>query len=291
MRKVCVALLLLAAGLARAAGISLVTPDWVAARVQDPAVRIIDVRQDFGGYITAHVPGAVYVYEGILRGPREGLPVQFLPPVGLAELFSQAGVREGQTVVLYSEGEHVLGATMAAYALEKIGHPAVAVMDGGWGAYKAMTLPATQQFPAYTAAKLKPHEQKTFVTLDEVKALTGRAVFIDARAPGQYSGETSPFMRKGHIPGAVNIDWHLLADLANPHNIKPPTELQAIYDARGIKRTDDIIVYCNTGREASLEYFVLKHVLQYPRVRLYEGSWLEYSAHPELPVVAGPNPR
>lgn len=291
MRTVWIALLLLAAGLARAAGVTLVTPDWVAARVQDPGVRIIDVRQDFTGYIAAHVPGAVYVYEGILRGPREGLPVQYLPPAELAELFSRAGVREGQTVVLYSEGEHLLGATMAAYALEKIGYPNIAIMDGGWTAYRAMALPTTQLLPAYKPVKLKAHEQKTFVTLDEVKALAGRAVFIDARAPGQYSGEASPFMRKGHIPGAINIEWRLLTDPANPHKLKPPAELQAIFDARGIKKTDDIIVYCNAGREASLTYFALKHVQQYPRVRLYEGSWLEYSARPELPIVTGPNPR
>ncbi|MHB0940024.1 MAG: sulfurtransferase [Armatimonadota bacterium] len=290
MRSVCLTLILLAAGLAWA-GQTLATPDWVAARVEDPAVRIIDVRQDFGGYITAHVPGAVYLYEGILRGPREGMPVQFFPPTELEDLFSRAGVRDGQTVVLYSEGESVLGATMAAYALEKIGYPEVAVMDGGWGAYKAMTLPATQLLPTYKTVQFRVREQKTFVTLDEVKALAGRAVFIDARILVQYSGENSAFMRKGHIPGAVNIDWHLLADPANPHKIKPPAELQALYDAQGIKKTDDIIVYCNTGREASLEYFVLKHVLQYPRVRLYEGSWLEYSAHPEMPIVAGPNPR
>jgi len=283
-------LLLLVAGLARAA-VSLVTPDWVAARVQDPTVRIIDVRQDFAGYITAHVPEAVYLYEGILRGPQDGLPVQFFPPADLAQLFSRAGVRDGQTVVLYSDGENVLGATMAAYALEKIGYPSVAVMDGGWGVYKVMTLPATQLLPEYKTVKLKAREQQTCVTLGEVKTLSGRAVFIDARSPGQYSGEASPFIRKGHIPGAVNIDWRLLADPANPHKFKTPAELQALYDAQGIKKTDDIIVYCNTGREASLEYFVLKHVLEYPRVRLYEGSWLEYSMHPELPIVTGPNPR
>jgi thiosulfate/3-mercaptopyruvate sulfurtransferase len=63
--------------------------------------------------------------------------------------------------------------------------------------------------------------------------------------------------------------------------------MRAVYAAKGVKETDDVIVYCGTSREASIEYFVLKHLLKFPKVRLYEGSWAEYSNHASLAVETG----
>jgi thiosulfate/3-mercaptopyruvate sulfurtransferase len=97
-------------------------------------------------------------------------------------------------------------------------------------------------------------------------------------------------MRNGHIPGAINVDWHQLMDPNNPHQFKSVADMQAIFDANGVKKTDNIILYCGTSREASVEFMVMRHLLGYPNVRLYEGSWTEYSAHPELPMRTGNTP-
>jgi thiosulfate/3-mercaptopyruvate sulfurtransferase len=113
---------------------------------------------------------------------------------------------------------------------------------------------------------------------------------VDARPAAHYRGESRVWIRNGHIPGAVNLEWRTLADASNPHALKPLAELRAIVDARGLKPSDDVIVYCGTGREASLEYVVLKHLLGFPRVRLYDGSWGEYAARREMPVATGPEP-
>ena len=74
----------------------------------------------------------------------------------------------------------------------------------------------------------------------------------------------------------------------NRHKLKPVAQLRKVFMDAGVKPTDDIIVYCGTSREASLEYMILKHVLKVPKVRLYEGSWAEYSNHPQLKVEKGP---
>jgi thiosulfate/3-mercaptopyruvate sulfurtransferase len=266
--------------------ISMVTPEWVAEHNRDADLRILDVRPDPHDYFAGHVPGAVHIADGTLRGPLGGVPVQYHSPEVLAQLLARAGVTDDSRVVIYSDGENVLGATMAAYVLERLGHKKVMVMDGGWTAYRAAHK-TTQQYPKYTPGKVTPNDvQSIHVTLDEVKKLVGKNgyKFIDARPEKAYLGQISTWMRNGHIPGAINLDWHSLVDSANPHKLKPLDEIKRIVAAKGINSSDDIVVYCGTSREASLEYVVLKHLLGFNKVRLYEGSWTEYSSHPELPM-------
>ena len=74
------------------------------------------------------------------------------------------------------------------------------------------------------------------------------------------------------------------------HQLKSLDDIKAILAQRGITPEDDIIVTCSTGREATLQYVVLKHLLGYPKVRIYEGSWTEYSAQADLPVATGQDP-
>lgn len=267
---------------------AVVTPEWVASHANDPSVLILDVRADPHDYFAGHAPNAVNLADNTMRGPNDGVPVQYLPVSVQAELLRRAGVTDNQTVVIYSDGANVLGATMVAYVLERMGHPDVKVMDGGWAAYKA-SQKGSQQYPSYRPGKLSAREQRTFVTLAEVKDAIGKSdiKLIDARPNKAYSGQVDTWMRNGHIPGAINIDWHSLMDEQNPHKFKTTEQIQAIYDAKGVKKSDNIVVYCGTSREASLEYAVLKHLLGYPNVKLYEGSWTEYSSHPELPVATG----
>lgn len=125
--------------------------------------------------------------------------------------------------------------------------------------------------------------------LGDVKAALsgGKVKFIDARPAENYTGEANVWVRNGHIPGAVNVTWKTLMDEKNPHKLKPPAEIQKIFADAGITKDDDIIFYCGTSREASLEYVILKHLFGFPRVRLYEGSWAEYATHADLKVEKG----
>ncbi len=88
----------------------------------------------------------------------------------------------------------------------------------------------------------------------------------------------------------LSFHWLLITDywlLKNPHKLKSLDEIRKILAQRNIKPSDNIIVSCSTGREATLQYVVLKHLLGYPKVRIYEGSWTEYSTT-DLPVATGP---
>ena len=271
---------------------SIVSPEWVAAHVNDFKIRILDVRTDPYEYFRGHVPNAVHIADNTLRGPKDGMPVQYLPPDISAQLFARAGIHNDYKIIIYSEGANVLGATMTAYALERMGHSGVMVIDGGWSVYKT-SHPTSQIYPTYKTEQLLSRDNKeVYVTTEEVRNLIGKpgVLFIDARPNKLYTGEVTYWTRNGHIPGAINIDWHVLVNESNPHKFKSIDEIKAVYVAKGVKGTEDIIVYCGTSREATLEYFVLKHMMGYPKVRLYEGSWTEYSSHPDLPVETG-NPK
>ena len=293
--------LLLAAGNARAETetetetetvLSFVSPAWVAQHSGDENVRILDVRQDPHDYFRAHVPHAVYLADETLRAPDQGIPVQYLPPQLMSAVLERAGVGRDKIVVIYAEGKDVLGATMTAYVLEQLGHPRVMIMNGGWSAYSAR-YPTTQQYPRYVRGKLPVRQIRIAgIGLSTVLRLLGApgVTFVDARPGPAYRGEIDTWMRNGHIPGALSLDWHTLVMPDNLHRLKPKAELRRIFAAHGLTPRSHIVFYCGTSREATVNYMVAKHVLGFPNVRLYEGSWTEYAAYPALPVAKGPRP-
>ena len=269
--------------------ISLVDPDWVSAHAEDASVRIVDLRPDPEAYLAGHVLNAAYLGAGALYGPASGLPLQLLPPELAATLLVRAGVTAERSVVLYSEGEEILDATLAAYVLEKLGHRDIRLLNGGWGGYRAGRV--TQAYPRYSLGALPVRlNGQVGVTLDQLRGLLVKSgvVFVDARKEEDYRGDKPAWMRNGHLPGAVSLPWEELTDPDNPHKLKPPGELYAIVWGKGLRPAGDVVVYGATSREASLVYVVLKHVLGFPRVRVYEGSWAEYAGFPEMPVATGP---
>jgi thiosulfate/3-mercaptopyruvate sulfurtransferase len=115
-------------------------------------------------------------------------------------------------------------------------------------------------------------------------------VIVDARPLKQYSGEEGEEIRRGHIPGAKNIFWETTLEGEEVKVWKKKEELEKFFAESGITREKEIIVHCRTGRESSHLYFTLKYVLGFPNVRLYRGSWVEWSADMAMPVRVGLDP-
>lgn len=276
--------------------IDFVSPEWVSSHSQDSNLRILDVRNAPLEYISGHLPNAVNIADTAFRGPNGVLPVQYWDNNKLGDIFAKSGVSSNNKVLVYSSGNDVLGATMVAYLLERAGVQDIYVLDGGYAGYKAAGQPSTKVFPRYNAGQFTVKDNSAIrVSLDQVKSLIDKpgVVFIDPRPPELFKGEKDVWIRNGHIPGAFNIPWPTFTeannaqeDLKNPHKLKSLDAIRQLLAEKGITPDKDIIVTCSTGREATLQYVVLKHLLGYPKVRVYEGSWTEYSTT-DLPVATG----
>ena len=266
----------------------LVDAVWLAENIDKRHVRVLDVRPNTTKYFEGHAPNATHLDAHALRGPRDGLPAQFRSHERMAEIFAQANVAPANRVIVYAEGSDILSSAMTVYALEKLGHLNASILDGGHEALRRAGL-LTQAYPAPPAepASFPTFENPACVaTLADVESAleSGGVLFVDARPAAQHRGETNTWQRNGHIPGAVSFHWERCTADDDLHTLRTREELRSAFASAGVTPDQEIIVYCGTGREASLLYLVLTRELRYPNVRLYEGGWTEYSAQHHLPV-------
>jgi thiosulfate/3-mercaptopyruvate sulfurtransferase len=261
---------------------------WQGRRVE---FRLLDVRPDIFLYLAGHIPEAVFLHRESLRAARSGLPTGLLPDEWYGRLFSRLGIRWDRPVVIYSAGESLnIDATFLAWLLAGHGHPGVFLLDGGMAKWEFEGKPIGRKYPRFDPAPLPPSRfvPERAELFDVRSAIAGGAVLVDARPPDQYAGDAGAQMRRGHIPGAVSHYWQddlERRDLAWVW--KPPEQLRAAYIAQGITPDRDVIVYCNTSTEASHVFFALRYLLGYPRVRIYTGSWNEWSENESLPIETG----
>ncbi|MEO1128237.1 MAG: rhodanese-like domain-containing protein [Planctomycetota bacterium] len=249
---------------------------------------IIDLRP-FGEYLRGHIPGAVHLDDECLRGPVAGQPVRYCDRRQLAALFGAAGVSLDRPVVVYASQQDPLPASMAAYALARVGHTDITILAGGYGAWAA-NHETTKAFPSVEAVDLVPGEpQLNAVQYDEFAASVGfdDVVFIDARPALQHRGDAPLWERNGHIPGAHSLDWTKITMPDNRHRLKPRAEIESMLRELGVSAWDDIVVYCGTGREATLLMIALTCELGWDGVRLYEGSWTEYITNEDAAIDVG----
>ena len=108
---------------------------------------------------------------------------------------------------------------------------------------------------------------------------------VDARLAEFYSGATQPDKQRfGHIPGAGNLPYPMLTD--GTGRLKSADDLAKLFRDAGVKPGDHVVVYCHIGQQASAAYFAARY-LGYD-VRLFDGSWEDWSAHKDLPAETSP---
>lgn len=256
------------------------------------ALHLLDVRWALDGskgrdtYLAGHLPGAVYVdLDSELAAPaREGAGRHPLPSAeDFAASLRRAGVGAGSTVIAYDDTNGAPAARLV-WMLRALGHDA-AVLSGGLAAWDG-ALVTQDERPAPGDVPVREWPDSRLATADEVAA--GGALVIDARAAERYRGESEPIdPRAGHIPGAVNLPFS--GNLDEHGHFLPPEELHRRFEAAGAHEDHDTIVYCGSGVTATHDLLALESA-GFARVKLFPGSWSQWSADPQRPVAVGPNP-
>jgi thiosulfate/3-mercaptopyruvate sulfurtransferase len=270
----------------------LVSTDWLAEHLDHPHVVVVESDEDVLLYDIGHIPGAVKVdWHMDLNAP---ITRDYLDEVKFAELMSSKGIGRDTTVVFYGDNFN----WWAAYALwvfTLFGHPDVRLLDGGRKKWVDEGRPLTTDVPERATAEYPVVERQDAPIRayreDVMEHLARRGRLVDVRSPQEYRGELLHMpdypqegaLRGGHIPGAANVPWKRAAN--DDATFKAVEELRAIYEGeQGLSATDDVVAYCRIGERSSHTWFVLHHLLGFPNVRNYDGSWTEWGNLVRAPI-------
>jgi thiosulfate/3-mercaptopyruvate sulfurtransferase len=274
----------------------LVDADWLAERIDDDNLVVLEVRYHPHRYYTVgHIPGAVQVQRFKDLGDPEGTPLMRFPPHQVFEQRLRSwGVNDDSTIVLYDDSRTAL-ASRIYFMLELYGFnmKQVRILNGGtleWSAFNELeTTPVT---PKAGSVSLRPANPELLVEWtdvydDVVSRRDPGVVLLDARPHDMYTGETIRHsIQAGHIPGAINV-VSLNGTDAQSQKWLADGRLAELYQSLPRDRT--VYVYCHDGFRMSLAYLQLKQ-LGVKDVRLYNGGWSHWGNELTLPVVEGSEP-
>lgn len=280
----------------------LVTPDWLERHLDDPNVRVVDIR----GYVSTrpaspgvdeatyrgapeeyqagHIPGAVFIdWTRDIVDLDDPVPAQVAPPERFAEAMAARGIGDQTHVVAV---DHMGGqfATRLWWALKYHGHDAVSVLDGGWNRWVEEGRPTTTGPSSPPRAVFHPAVRPGLrATASQVLARLGSPglQLVDARDAGQFSGARRRGPRGGHIPGALNLPRELF--FAEDGGCLPIDELRRRVESFGLRPDRPTVAYCNGGVAATVVLFNLAR-LGSTELTNYDGSWNEWGPRDDLPA-------
>lgn len=276
----------------------LITAAELAEVMKTEKVVLIDTR-DAAQFAEAHIPGAVNmreVFTYLAMSTPEGdaeLAAKF------ADAFGAAGLSGAEPAVIYEQSMSTgFGQSCRGYVLLRhLGYPKIKVLHGGFEAWRAASLPVSNEpvHPAKKAFPINANTSPVLVNLNEMKAAIAdkSIVKLDVRDVDEWIAESSsPYgkdfcPRKGRIPGAVWLEWYrMMKPTPSGQMFKSREEILAECATVGIRPDTPVIIYCFKGARASNTFLALEEA-GVKNVRIYFGSWNEWSRDPSLPIEEG----
>jgi thiosulfate/3-mercaptopyruvate sulfurtransferase len=276
----------------------LISPGELADLASKSPCVIIDTRNP-DAYGAGHLPGAVNVHEiftYLATSTPEGmheLKTKF------ADAFGKAGLSGQETAVIYEQSMNTgFGQSCRGYyLLTMLGYPKIKVLDGGFDAWSAKGMPVTSEVPKPAPASfaILPEASEILIDAKTMLAAVGKPgiALLDVRDVDEWIGDSSsPYgkdfcPRKGRIPGAVWLEWYrMMKPTAEGQRFKSRDEILAECATVGISQNTPVYLYCFKGARASNTFLALKNA-GVKDVRMYFGSWNEWSRDPSLPIEEG----
>lgn len=277
----------------------LVCTDWLAARVDDPKVKIIDASYKMPGvlplpsedYLAAHIPGAVFFDVGAIADPHDPRPHMYPGAEQFARDVASLGISSDDTVVAYDSGAW-MAAPRAWWMLLSFGHRDVKVLDGGLQKWTREGRPThsgkVTPKPGKFQAKLDPNYIRNLPQLLG-NLETQAEQLVDARPRPRFEGSVAepwPGRRSGHIPGSRNVPYAELFD-SKTGAMKPPEDLRRAFANAGVDFAKPVVTTCGSGVSALVLTLAL-YRLGVRGTALYDGSWAEWGMPEGPPIATGP---
>ena len=267
---------------------------WLRDHMKGPEIRIVDVSRLPSSYDKGHIPGAVKVFrhrdlEDYTRYPPVGYPM----PAQFVKLMTRLGIDNNTTVVAYDDNKNIYAARLI-FLLQLYGHSMdkLKILDGGKKAWEEAGRPLEMADPEPASVPLyEPGKRKDeFLTVWQdiyrgtVQHQVPGQLLLDVRTEGEFNGDIVRSVRGGHIPGAVHLDLAAEVDRDTAGRWKDRSRLLKILKAKAVTPDKDIILYCHSGDRSAQAFVIMKDLLGYPRVGIYEKAWLEWAVLQALPV-------
>ena len=268
----------------------LVTPSWLATRLQDrttiifdatlPPVGVTPTIDTHARYLANHIPGAIFFDIEALSDHSTPLPHMLPTAEAFSHGMSALGVSDTSTIVIY-EQQGVFSAPRAWWMLRTFGAQNVYILDGGLKAWTDSNLPTesgpVHRAPASFHAKLNRNAVADLAQLKD--RLAQHQQILDARSAPRFNGtapEPRPGLSSGHMPGATNIPF---TELAEDGYLKPADKLREYFATKNVDLHQPITTTCGSGVTAAVIALSLE-IAGAKDITLYDGSWAEYAQHP-----------
>ncbi|MGP3592119.1 3-mercaptopyruvate sulfurtransferase [Vagococcus sp. WN89Y] len=271
-----------------------VAPDWLIEHSDDPEIQLIDARMAPPGqehrdikaeYRAGHLPGAVFFDIEALSDHTSPLPHMMPRPEAFAVAMRELGISHDKHLVVYDEG-NLFSAPRAWWMLRSFGAENVSILAGGLAGWQRDALPLQQgDVPLPESdfqANFNPAVVKKLTDM-LLASHEGTAQIVDARPAPRFNAqadEPRPGLKRGHIPGALNVPW---GDLVVEGELKTTDALAAIFRRQGVDLRKPVIASCGSGVTAAVVVLALT-TLGAKDVTLYDGSWSEWGAREDLPT-------
>jgi len=283
MRKILLTVLLILLGIQFLFG-GLIEAKALAKAVKSEDIIIVSARSS-SDYSSKHIKDAVNIYHKDLY-KADGVPSMLKSPEEIAAILGSRGITTDSKVVVYDDGANKMAGRIY-WILQYMGVKDVNILKGHIKSWMKSRLPVTAKATEISPVTFVPDiNADIYASMSYVQSNKDRddVLLVDVRSLDEYNGidEDEHIARKGHIPGAINFEYKNI--LNEDETLKSKEEIMDAVSAAGISGDKEIILYCASSVRAGIVYMAMKSILEFSRVRVYDGAYYEWQLVDANPV-------